>query len=77
MRKRGVTKRQKLARLVGNAWNVRTHFTHGILRECICAYMYLYVRAFASGKYCALRRPRGGPTEAILITGMPREVRLR
>lgn len=43
----------------------------------MCAYTYLYVCMFAFAKYCALRKSKRRATEAILITRMPREVRLR
>lgn len=42
--------RQKLARLVGNAWNVRTHSRTAFCR--VCARAYLYVRPFARLVLC-------------------------
>ncbi|EGI63704.1 hypothetical protein G5I_07942 [Acromyrmex echinatior] len=71
MQKRDATK-EKLARLVGNAWNVRTR-SRTIFCECVCVYTYLYVCMFASGKHCALRKSKRRATEAILITRVPRE----
>jgi len=41
MQKRDATK-EKLARLVGNAWNVRTR-SRTVFCECVCVYTYLYV----------------------------------
>lgn len=53
--------RQKLARLVGNAWNVRTHS-----RMAFCVYVYVRIYIYTCARLrqisTVLRgRPRGGP----------------
>ena len=64
MQKRDRATKEKLARLVGNAWNVRTR-SRTVFCECVRVYTNLYACMFASGKHCALRKskrraPNGG-----------------
>lgn len=68
--------RQKLARLAGNAWNVRTRS-----RTAFCVLVSVRIRTYTCArlcrKYCALKKSKRRAAEAILITRVPREVRLR
>jgi len=58
--------RQKLARLVGNAWDVRTRLRAARARVCVCMFVSVYVFIcvhVASGKYCTLRKSKRRATD--------------